>query len=94
MDHKVEIFEALVKMSNHIEDILDRATTIQWVLCENRVRLNRGEPIGKLNTLFGVSDLAAMVNTASRWEGRLNDRIELGHEAEIAECPATERNDK
>lgn len=45
----------------------DLANTVEAITCA----LEAGEPVGKLSTLFGMTDLAAKVNDLSRWEGRL-----------------------
>lgn len=44
--------------------------------------LEAGEPVGKLNTLFGMTDLAAKVNELSRWEGRVWEILQAAFKKE------------
>lgn len=82
--HRSEVLETIAGLEKAVQQVETMAHNILVVLADNRARLANGQPIGRLNTLFGVTDMAAKVNTASRWEGRLKERIELGHEAELA----------
>ena len=47
--------------------------------------LEAGECVGNLNTMFGVTDLAAKVNELSRWEGRVWELLEAAFKQEEQE---------
>lgn len=77
-----DLLEALVQFRKYIDRAAQDAQRIGRVLDVDIAALRNGLPVARLGTSFGCTDLAAMVNTASRWEGRVGERLEVAYETE------------
>jgi hypothetical protein len=79
-----DLGEVLDMYLRTLDKIVTEATLRRDVVRAELVKLRTGELVNTLNTMFGVTDLANLLNTASRHEGRVWERFELAHEEERA----------
>lgn len=84
INYREDLGEAIAKMLATLESAEAELSGRIECLRGMQQRLGDGASIAQLNTLYGVSDVATLINTASLWEGRVSDRLELAYEAEQA----------
>lgn len=77
-----DLLETLIQFRKYVDRAAQDAARIGRVLDVNIAALKHGLCVARLDCSFGITDLAAVVNTASRWEGRVNVHLDVAYEAE------------